>query len=250
MNYDGLQASYWNQQIERIESLRKKINERSQVVPGRVIPDDESLVVGSGRRMNLAILFLDISGFSGRASYTPEEQAANLRILNLFFSEMVKIAEDYGGVVEKNTGDGLLAYFEDLSSPLPVTATRRAVASSLTMFAANAVLINPILRNSSLPEISFRMSIDYGPVTLGLLGAPRRFNSIVAVGTPANFASKMLVHAKPGELVLGDQARLQLPLLSQVLSTELALANTGWTYTLTGLPYPLFRYTHRWTSLI
>jgi adenylate cyclase len=38
-----------------------------------------------------------------------------LRVLNLYFSEMIKIAEEYGGTVEKNTGDGLMAYFEDNS---------------------------------------------------------------------------------------------------------------------------------------
>ena len=36
-----------------------------------------------------------------------------LAALNLFFSELVKVAEDYGGTVEKNTGDGLMAYFDE-----------------------------------------------------------------------------------------------------------------------------------------
>ena len=92
--------------MQRVESLRRAINERSQVRPGRVIPEGDDVAIGSGRRLNLAILFLDISGFSARCSFHPEEQATNLRVLNLFFSEMIKIAEDYGGVVEKNTGDG------------------------------------------------------------------------------------------------------------------------------------------------
>jgi len=42
-----------------------------------------------------------------------------LRVLNLFFTEMIRIVEDYGGAVEKNTGDGLMAYFEDRAADDP-----------------------------------------------------------------------------------------------------------------------------------
>ena len=112
MDYEALTSSYWGQQIQRVESLRLSINDRSQIRPGRVVPENDDIVIGSGRRLNLAVLFLDISAFSARQSFTEGDQATVLRVLSLFFSEMVKIAEDYGGVVEKNTGDGLFAYFE------------------------------------------------------------------------------------------------------------------------------------------
>jgi adenylate cyclase len=250
MRYDGLQESYWHSQAQRIEALRRKINTQSLVTTGRVIPEEESLVIGSGCRMNLAVLFLDISGSSARPSYTEAEQLTNLRVLNLFFSEMVRICEDYGGCVEKNTGDGLLAYFEDGGGTPADAGTVRAIASGLTMLATNDYIIGPILRNSSIPEIQFRASIDYGPVIIGRLGAPRRFNSIVAIGTPANFASKMLANARAGEIVLGDQAKLQLPPAWQIQYTELATLFTGWNYTLTGAPYPLFRFTGRWSRLV
>ena len=250
MRYDGLAASYWSEQGQRIEQLRKKINAQSLVTVGRMIPDDESLVIGSGRRLNLAVLFVDICESSARASYIEAEQLTNLRVFNLFFSEVVKIAEDYGGVVEKNTGDGLLAYFEDGGGDPPETGTTRSVAAALTMLATNDYYISPILRNSGIPVLEFRVSIDYGPVTIGRLGAPRRFNSAVAIGVPANFASKMLSKANAGEIVVGDQARLQLPSLWQMSFTELAVQFTGWNYTLSGAPYPLYRFTGRWIRLV
>lgn len=52
-----------------------------------------------------------------------------LSALNLFFTEMMKIAEDYGGV-EKNTRDGLMAYFDD---GMDVAASKKTVACALTM---------------------------------------------------------------------------------------------------------------------
>ena len=249
MDYEGLTASYWHQQVQRVESLRLAINDRSRIRPGLVVPENDDLVIGSGRRLNLAVLFLDISAFSARRSFTEGEQATTLRVLSLFFSEMVKVAEDYGGVVEKNTGDGLFAYFVDGPPPSP-TASQKAVAASLTMFASNDHLVCPTLRNSAIEPLKFRVSIDYGPVTIAKLGAARRFNSMVAIGVPANFASKMLKNAQADELVLGEQARLQLPLAWQTNYTELAMGDTGWTYAVSGRPYLLYRYTGRWSRLI
>lgn len=250
MNYDGLQTAYWQTQTNRVEELRNKINATSAPTPGRVVPDDEDLAIGQGRRLSMAVMFLDISGFSQRPSETEAEQDMLLRILNLFFSEMIKVAEDYGGTVEKNTGDGLMAYFEKGGGEPPETGVKRAVASALTMMAANEYLIKPILLTTPVPELRFRISIDYGVATVARLGAARRFNANVAIGATANFASKMLSLAQPGEIVLGDSARSQLPLAWRTSFTELITLDTGWTYRSSGFPYPLYRYIGRWTKLV
>lgn len=246
MNYDGLQSTYWHSQCERVEELRKKISARPKIGEGRVIPEDESLTLGDGRRLKMAVMFLDICSFSGRGMETTEEQDLTLRILNLFFTEIIRTAEEYGGTVEKNTGDGLLAYFEDNADK----GVKRAVASALTMMAANEHLINPVLRASSAKEIEFRISIDYGPVTVARLGPARRFNANVAIGTTANFASKMLRFAKAGDIVLGEVAKEQLPVDWQAIWTELVTAETGWVYRVSGKPYPLYRYMGRWSRLV
>jgi len=248
MNYNGLQASYWHSQISRVSALRDKIAAKVPTQPGRVIPDDEDLAIGQGRRLQMAVLFLDISGFTKRPSETEDEQAMLLKMLNLFFTEMIKIAEEYGGTVEKNTGDGLMAYFEDGISTPKGTGSKRAVACALTMMAANEHLIKPILCATPVPEIEFRISIDYGAVTIARLGAARRFNANVAIGATANFACKMLSFAQPGEIVIGAAVRDQLPPDWYQFTQHLPVT-TGWNYRLTGLPYPLYLYTGRWNQL-
>jgi len=250
MNYDGLERAYWTSQTERVAALRDKINALSTPTVGRTVPGDEDLAIGEGRRLHMAVMFLDISNFSQRPSGAPDEQDMLLRVLNFFFSEMIKIAEDYGGTVEKNTGDGLMAYFEDASGTTAENGVKRAVACSLTMMAANAHLIRPVLLATPVPELQYRTAIDYGPVTVARLGAPRRFNANVAIGATANFASKMLSKARPGDIVLGASAREQLSATWQILYTELATTDTGWVYRATGKPYPLYRYTGRWANLV
>jgi adenylate cyclase len=150
MDFDGLQETYWRGQIARVVKLRDRINTSVTSAAGRVVPSDEDLAIGEGRRLKMAVMFLDISSFSQRPSETEAEQDLLLRVLNLFFSEMIKIAEDYGGTVEKNTGDGLMAYFEDNGTE---SGTKRAIACGLTMMAANQHLIRPVLTATPVPEI-------------------------------------------------------------------------------------------------
>lgn len=246
MNYDCLQKQNWEAQQLRVELLRQKIASRNAIGNGRVVPSNDDLAIGEGRRLNMAVMFIDISGFSSRMMESAEEQDVMLRVLNLFFSEMIKIAEEYGGNVEKHTGDGLLIYFNDSEGTPAETGTKRAVACALTMFAANDQLINPILINSRVQPINFRASIDHGPVTIARIGAARRFNANVAIGTTANIAAKMLRHAAPGQLVIGELARDQLPESWKTQFTAEHPASTGWHYRSTGFPYRLYIYLGRW----
>lgn len=248
MNYDKLDQAYWLAQQNRVEQLRKKISDRPAVGTGRVIPEDDSLSIGTGRRLMMAVMFIDICSFSSREMETVEEQDLMLRILNLFFTEMIRIAEEYGGNVEKNTGDGLLVYFNDGEGIPPECGPKRAVACALTMFSATQNLINPIVAASNAKEVDFRISIDYGAVTVARIGAPRRFNANVAIGSTANFASKMLSFAKPGEIVIGHAAKGMLPDTWQQKWTVPFQEHTGWFYRKDNSPYTLYRYTGRWNS--
>ncbi len=250
MDFDGLKTAYWNEQIARVERVREQIATRLSISRGRTIPDPSDLAIATGRRLSAAIMFLDISGFSSRPSETEEEQASQMAALNLFFSEMIKIAEDYGGTVEKNTGDGLMAYFEDGTSNPPENGSHRAVACALTMVAAADILINPILVRSGIEQIKFRICIDHGNITISKLGAPRRFNAIVAIGTTANLASKMLSVAKAGEILLGENVKKALPVQWQTSWTSLHTFITGWVYRSTQLPYSFYLYNGRWSKLI
>ncbi len=174
-----------------------------------------------------------------------------LRILNLFFTEMIRIIEDYGGAVEKNTGDGLMAYFEDRSAVDPgANSVKRALACALTMDATNEWLIAPVLRATGVPMLQFRTTMDYGPVTIARIGPAKRFNANVAIGNTANFASRMLGLVGAGQIAVGSSAFARVPDEWRTAWCELAPIDTGWTYTGGSIPYPLYLYKGRWSRLI
>lgn len=246
MNYNAFEDGYGQKQLERIKSAIELIRQ-SETTPGRVVPDDSSLVLGDGRRLGMAIMFLDICSFSNRLLETEAEQHLMSKTLNLLFTEMVRIAEDYGGTVEKNTGDGLMAYFEDNGGEPTAGGCIRAVSCGLTMFRTRLKFIKPILDATGIQDMQFRLGIDYGNVTIAKLGAPRRFNSIVAIGTAANVASKMLRFAGPSEMIIGDSVKKLLPTDWHQYVVPIT-ESSGWIYRATGQSYPFYRYTGRWTK--
>ncbi len=250
MNYDGLTAQYWETQKRRVEELRAKIEARPMVGDGRSVPGDDSLAIGDGRRLSMAVMFIDICDFSKRNLETTEEQGLMLKVLNLFFTEMIRICEEYGGSVEKNTGDGLMVYFNDGDGTPAENGSKRAISCALTMLASTEILINPILHNSGVPAIEFRTSIDHGNVTVAKIGAPRRFTANTAIGSTANFACKMLKHVGKNEILIGENAKRELPQFWQDSWVAPYDIPSGWTYTSSGLPYKIYKYNGRWTRLI
>jgi len=241
---DEFNLNYEKNQVSRIIKSMEVIRAKG-LSSGRVVPSETSIVIGDGRRLSMAVLFLDICGFSSRGSETETEQDSNLRALNLFFTELIRIAEDYGGTIEKNTGDGLMVYFED-GSQATESGSKQAVSCALTM-QRTAKLLNIVLDSSKIQKIEFRIGIDHGKVTVAKLGAAKRFNSLVAIGTAANVACKMLKFGGPGEIIIGDSVKNKLPSAWHKYAIQIN-ENSGWIYRSSAQQYPFFKYTGRWTK--
>ena len=169
-------------------------------------------------------------------------------MLNLYFTQMIRIVEDYNGHVEKNTGDGLMAYFVD-DAEQGIASAQVAVACALTMDAVNRQLISPVIQATRVDPIAYRTSMDTGPVTVARMGAPTRFNSNVAIGNVANFAVSLLKLIEPGDIALGASAQVSLPEDWRGW-TESSPRQTGWTYVGTTTPYPMYLYRGRWARLV
>lgn len=247
---DGLSPAYWEELRGRVKESLDRIVERQNTadVNGRTIPENEHLLIGEGRPLRLAVMFLDICGFSNWPSATAEEQQCILTVFNLFMSEMIRIARDYGGEIEKNTGDGLMAYFDLQPEEEDERVCKRAIACGLSMLATTHQLINPILRNSTLPEIKFRVGMDFGPVTIAKVGSSRLYNNRVAIGSIANVACKMLKHGGENQVLIGNELRVRLPEGWSRHVTRLPV-NSGFIYVGSGAAYPIFKYTGRWVRL-
>lgn len=241
MAYQRYDWNYQKERKRRIADAAAKIADRDEAVrAGRVVPQHADLPIGTGRRVKAAVLFIDICSFTSRPSNTVEEQEDLLQALSIFFMEMFRVVKDYDGVVEKNTGDGLMAYFADSADG---NGAERAVACALTMMASNAELTPHVLKTAG--RIEFRVAIDYGPITVAQIGAPRLFGSIVAIGITANIANKMLQTASAGQIVIGEEVVLALPKDWWQHCVKLEVV-TRFIYQSTGQKYPFYLYDSCW----
>lgn len=246
---DRLTRAYFDMQTARTLATLNRLARIEPVGAGRVVPDTDDITIHEGRRLDAVVMFLDICKFSGRPAWTEQEQEVLLRVLSLFFTEMIKTIEDYGGVVEKNTGDGLMAYFVRQPED-SVFVHQRALSAALTMFSAAERLINPVIEAAQIERIRFRICMDHGPITVAKVGAARGFNGIVAVGTTANIASKMLAVADPDSILLGSRMLAGLPPSWTREYVRLKTLETGWLYRANDAPYAFWEYTGRWTGAL
>ena len=225
---------------KRLLSLRDIL----PISKGRVVPGEDDLIIGDARRLHLAVLFLDICQFSQIPSTEDDEQDRVLQLVNLFMSEMLSVVRQFGGHFEKNTGDGLMAYFKE--STLADSA-RQALDAAITMHHRNDNVISPRLRGLGLPEVKFRIGLETGSVVVanvGVRGGNGDHRSLVAIGTTANIACKLMNLIPQGGIVLGNYARWHLTKEWQDLTAAIDPL-PGFVIKGTSTPYPAWELTYR-----
>ncbi|MCA9973446.1 MAG: response regulator [Anaerolineales bacterium] len=158
-------------------------------VPTEVIEayiDQSDATILAGQPGEATILFLDFVEFT-RLS---EKMAAVdvVRLLNAYLAEMVDIVQAHGGILDKFTGDGLMAVFG-----MPRTAGDAAadawhgVQAALEIVACVAEMN---ARRPGEPQLRVRIGLNTGPVVAGNIGSPRRVNYTV-VSDAVNTASRI-----------------------------------------------------------
>jgi class 3 adenylate cyclase/type III secretory pathway lipoprotein EscJ len=191
----ALAAAAWTRRAQEQQQQRQELQgllqqTTSTSVAGELWRQRELLLEGGrfpGRRLELTVLFTDIEHFTQVAEQLDPE--ALLAWLNRGMAAMVGPVQGEGGLVNKFTGDGLLAVFgapldrgtqlEGLAAVQAAAMIRRALAS-----------LNAQLRAEGLPQMRVRIGIHTGPVLAGSVGTPERWEFSV-VGDTVNCAARI-----------------------------------------------------------
>jgi len=136
------------------------------------------------RTHNVAVLFIDIVGFSTFAAHRhPEEVIGTLRA---FHSRMEAEVFAHGGTLDKYLGDGLMATF---GTPVAGAADASSALGCARAMVAAVEKWNAERRALGEPEIRANVGLDYGPVVLGDIGANRLEFSVI--GNTVNVANRL-----------------------------------------------------------
>ncbi|MBV8062801.1 MAG: PAS domain-containing protein, partial [Nevskia sp.] len=155
----------------------------SKEIVDKVLQSGEALL--GGQMQHGTILFSDIRGFTSSAEVLGPRETVTL--LNEYFEEMVEVIEQYGGVLDKNIGDAIMALFG-----VPLQGTQDA---DNAVRVANAMLrrlgvLNQRRRQAGKPPIDIGVGIASGDVIAGGIGSLRRMEYTV-IGDSVNLASRL-----------------------------------------------------------
>lgn len=138
-----------------------------------------------GESRRVTILFSDIRNFTAMAEQMEPTQVVDF--LNDYFSEMVEAVFEFGGVLDKFMGDGMMAVFGSFGDE--PDHPRRAVMAALRMKALLAK-INGRRSIRGKPPINIGIGIHTDEVIIGNIGSHKRLDYTV-VGDGVNTTSRI-----------------------------------------------------------
>ncbi|MGC1503175.1 MAG: adenylate/guanylate cyclase domain-containing protein [Sulfitobacter sp.] len=150
-------------------------------------PDGRSKLRGhasQGEEKELALLFLDMRGFTART--TGQLPYDVVFLLNRFFDAIVPPINAQGGTVDKYLGDGFLAVFETSDT----TSSAHAALCAIEGIAQALASFNETLASEGQSPVAIGIGAHLGDVVLGEIGAAGQAPRTL-IGDTVNTASRI-----------------------------------------------------------
>lgn len=138
-----------------------------------------------GEEKVVTVLFADIKGFTSLCENTPPNEV--LTLLNNYLSSITEVIEDNRGVVDKYTGDSVMALFG-----APISRSNDASNAVATTLAIQQAMrrLNENNKAMGLAAIEAGIGVHTGLVVAGNLGSQNRLNYTV-VGDSVNLSARL-----------------------------------------------------------
>ena len=213
--YDEVQGlvsklSLLNATLEQRVQEEVQKNGRLSQLKRFLSPQLAELIVAGGaddplqsHRQEIAVVFIDLRGFTAFAETTEPELV--MRTLREFHARVGQVIQDFGGTLERFTGDGIMVVFND-PVPMPDPA-RRAVESALAMRAESGKLAAAWKKSGF--DLDAGIGVAFGYATLGAIGFNDRID-YGAIGTVTNLASRLCAEAPAGQIYVAQRVQAVL----------------------------------------
>ena len=186
----------------------------NEVVSSIVKGGEEALKLG-GEKKDIAVLFVDIRGFTALAESMEPEKV--VEVLNRYLETTTKAVFDHDGTVDKFMGDATMAIF---NAPMDLDDyVFRAVKTGLAM-AKMSEELNAEFSKEDVKTFGLGIGINCGEAVVGNIGTTRRME-YTAIGSVVNTAARLESCAKAGEVIIGQEVYERLKDRIQVTSLGL-----------------------------
>ena len=169
-----------------------------QEIAAKLMERPEASRLG-GEKRQVVIMFSDIRGFTPIAETLSPE--ATIHLLNGYFSRMVEVLRGHHGIIVDFLGDGILAFFDPLDSPLTPVAGE-AVQCALHMQQVMPE-VNLAGIGRKLPPLHMGIGLHAGEVVVGNIGSESRAKYGI-IGSAVNLAHRIQAQARGGEVVISQ----------------------------------------------
>jgi adenylate cyclase len=186
-------------ELERTTRLRRYL--APQLVDELLAADEDP--AASRDRRPITVLFADLRGFTGMVERLEPEVLA--QALHLYFTEVTRVAFQYGGTIDKFIGDAIMIVFGAPRATTEADQARRCVAMARDIQIA-IVGLTQRLALLAVDPLEVRIGIGSGMATVGTFGAEHRAD-YTAVGVPVNRAARLEPLAPPGGILVDARTR-------------------------------------------
>ena len=169
---------------------------------GPAVKKQEAVPSTGGERKHVTVLFSDLTGYTAMSGKLDPEEVKE--ITSQIFGQISKIVAKYDGFIEKYVGDAVMAIFgiplshED--DPIRAVKATREIHDLVDV-------LSPEIETRIGQPISMHSGINTGLVVTGEVDIDRGTHGVA--GETINVASRLSSLAKPGEILIDADTRLQ-----------------------------------------
>ncbi len=188
--------------ISEIIKRKKVVNAFKKYVAPQVVDEiakqGEFNVVLGGENRNIAVLFVDIRGFTPMSESLQPEQV--VEILNEYLNLTTNAIFHNGGTLDKFIGDATMAVF---NAPFELEDYVFKAVCTARDIAAGSQKLEEELQKRFGKTVSFGIGVNCGNAVVGNIGCDFRMD-YTAIGDVVNTAARLESNAKPGQILISQ----------------------------------------------
>lgn len=151
-----------------------------------------------GENRDIAVLFVDIRGFTTMSEALEPEQV--VEILNEYLNLTTKSIFDNSGTLDKFVGDATMAVF---NSPFDLDDYEyKAVCAAMDIVRGGEAIEEKFIKRFGR-SVGFGVGVNVGPAVVGNVGCEFRMD-FTAIGDTVNTAARLEANAKKGQVLISD----------------------------------------------
>lgn len=165
-----------------------------------------------GIRKDIAVLFVDIRGFTTLSESRKPEEIVD--ILNLYLSRVATAISKNHGTLDKFIGDAAMAVF---NSPNDLEDYENWAVCAAWDIQACTEELNQFLQEKYGVEIELGVGVHCGEAVIGNIGCETHMD-FTAIGDTVNTASRLEGAAEAGQILISEELQSRIPDVAEYLS--------------------------------